>query len=57
MYSISINGNINSYSIKLPLERRKIKIRKVKGNIDKDKISTGPYKYSQVTGKSSPSSR
>jgi Holliday junction resolvasome RuvABC endonuclease subunit len=57
MYNNSISGNINSYSAKPALEYREVKIRNAESDMGDEVIFTGPYKYSQVTGKSTPHSR
>jgi hypothetical protein len=57
MYNDSVNGSTSNYFVGLARKRDEVKIRNVKSKIGEREISTGPCKYSQVTGKSTPGSR
>ena len=57
MYNDSIMRSTNDYSVDSSFEAREVKIHIAKNNISARETLTGPYKYSQVTGKFTPDSR
>jgi Holliday junction resolvasome RuvABC endonuclease subunit len=57
MYNNSINGSTNNYFAEQAFGAREVKIRNAKNKMGGKEMFTGPYKYSQVTGKSTPDSR
>jgi Holliday junction resolvasome RuvABC endonuclease subunit len=57
MYSNNIGRSTNNYFVEQAFGAREVKIRNAKNEISGKEILAGPYKYSQVTGKSTPDSR
>jgi Holliday junction resolvasome RuvABC endonuclease subunit len=57
MYNDSINGSTNDYFVGQTFGANEVKIHIAKNKISEREILTGPCKYSQVTGKSTPDSR
>jgi hypothetical protein len=57
MYSNNIGRSTNNYFVEQTFGAREVKVRNAKNKMSGKETLAGPYKYSQVTGKSTPDSR
>jgi hypothetical protein len=57
MYNDNTNGSTNNYRASSDCGAGEVKIRNAKNKMSGGEMLVGPYKYSQVTGKTTPDSR